>query len=188
MRDSKDAKAPTAPPTLDLTAGLPRPRLSKSALWEQHVDRVVRDAIGRGDFADLPGAGKPLDLSENPFAGEWGLAYKIVKDAGETLPWIALGREIDLDQQHLRASLDRMAERLRHLQNVGDGQTYQVEREKLRDRYLAEAAKLDRQLIDYSVQVPHWRFDRGRLPPHVAIRRFDEACPPWNAGGSDARA
>ncbi|MDF8265967.1 DnaJ family domain-containing protein [Luteipulveratus flavus] len=31
---------------------------------EGHIDRVIRDAQARGDFDNLPGAGKPLDLGD----------------------------------------------------------------------------------------------------------------------------
>jgi DnaJ family protein C protein 28 len=177
-RPDEPAAAEASRP-VELPPDLRRLRLSKTGQWERHLDRIVGDAIRRGDFADLPGAGKPLDLDDNPFVGEWGLAYKIVKDAGETLPWIALGNEVDADKARLRAQLARAADDLRALRERGDRPPHDAERERLRPLYLAAAARLDRKLADLTIQIPHWRFDRGRLPPHVANRRFDEACPPW---------
>jgi hypothetical protein len=35
------------------------------------VDQQVADAEQRGVFDDLPGAGKPLDLSDDDFTGKW---------------------------------------------------------------------------------------------------------------------
>lgn len=32
--------------------------------WESPVDRQIREARERGDFDNLPGAGKPLDLGD----------------------------------------------------------------------------------------------------------------------------
>lgn len=37
---------------------MPQPR------WESPVERQIREAQERGDFDDLPGAGKPLDLGD----------------------------------------------------------------------------------------------------------------------------
>ena len=37
---------------------MPQPR------WESPVDRAIREAQERGDFDNLPGAGKPLDLGD----------------------------------------------------------------------------------------------------------------------------
>ena len=39
-------------------------------------------------------------------------AYRVLKQAGETLPWIALGKQIDADTERLRGLLDVAAKRL----------------------------------------------------------------------------
>ena len=46
------------------------------------IEQIIRDAIERGEFSDLPGAGKPLDLSayfDTP--EELRLAYSVLKNA-----------------------------------------------------------------------------------------------------------
>ena len=56
----------------------------------------IREAIERGDFANVAGSGRPLDLGEeNPFAGDMEVAYRILRQAGGAPLWIELGREID---------------------------------------------------------------------------------------------
>jgi hypothetical protein len=87
----------------------------------------------------------------------------VLKLAGETLPWISLGRDIDAAQAHLRALL-RDAKNL-----TGD------ERARARERYLREAAALDKLLQEYAFVVPTRRLERGRLPPHIAAAQFDAA-------------
>jgi hypothetical protein len=94
---------------------------------------------------------------------EWGLAYHVLKLAGETLPWIALGRDIEAAQTRLAALL-RSAAPL-----VGP------ERARARDRYLREAAALDKLLVEYAFVVPSRQLERGRLPAHIAAARFDAA-------------
>src|SRR5262245_31977602 len=45
------------------------------------VERKLEEAARRGDFDRLPGAGEPLDLSENPYVpADWRLAFKILAD------------------------------------------------------------------------------------------------------------
>ena len=47
------------------------------------VDTIIEEAMSRGEFTDLPGAGKPLDLTayfNTP--EELRLAYSILKNAG----------------------------------------------------------------------------------------------------------
>ena len=91
------------------------------------------------------------------------MAYHVLKLAGETLPWIALGREIDALDTRLDAML-RDAPRLSG-----------AERARARERYLREAASLDKLLQEYAFLVPTRRLERGRLPPHIAAARWEAA-------------
>src|SRR5579864_2691961 len=97
------------------------------------VDEMIRDAEARGDFDNLPGKGKPLHIDQWA-GGEWGMAYHVLKQAGETLPWIALGRDIEQAQAHLHDTLARVP------------RIPPSELSRARERYLAEAATLDKLL------------------------------------------
>jgi Domain of unknown function (DUF1992) len=130
--------------------------------YENAVEKQIREAQERGDFDNLPGAGKPLNF-DSWGGGEWSMAFHVLKQAGETLPWISLGQDIDAQ----RAKLDRLLNDARPLRGG--------ERARARDRYLREAAVLDKLLEEYAFQVPTRTLDRGRLPPHVAARQFDDA-------------
>ncbi len=89
------------------------------------------------------------------------MAHHVLKLAGETLPWIALGRDIDAAQARLKAML-------RDATNLSGG-----ERQRARERYLREAAAVDKRLEEYAFLVPTRRLERGRLPPHIAAAQFD---------------
>ena len=57
-------------------------------------------------------------------------------------------------------------------------------RENWRERFLAEAAKVDRRIIEYNRALPdeiRW-LERPRLLPGDAQRRFEERCPPLSCG------
>jgi hypothetical protein len=45
--------------------------MSGQPKWESPVERQIREAQERGDFDDLPGAGKPLDLSDSGDPDWW---------------------------------------------------------------------------------------------------------------------
>jgi hypothetical protein len=74
------------------------------------VDAIIEEAMGRGEFDNLPGAGKPLDLSayfDTP--EEFRLAYSILKNANilpreaELLKEIAaLKEELDASSNEIR--------------------------------------------------------------------------------------
>src|SRR5438105_2844047 len=56
----------------------PRPLIrAQPGQWESLIDQIVREARERGAFDNLPGTGQPLPVDENPFAGEWELAFRL---------------------------------------------------------------------------------------------------------------
>lgn len=81
--------------------------------WEGHVERMIREARERGEFDNLPGAGKPLDLEENPHAGEWQSAFRMARNAGAAPLWVTLEGEIAAGQAALRELAQRTAVYLR---------------------------------------------------------------------------
>jgi hypothetical protein len=63
--------------------------------FQQLAEQRIQEAIKKGEFDDLPGKGKPLqleDLSHVP--EELRLAYKVLKNAGFLPPEVELLREI----------------------------------------------------------------------------------------------
>jgi hypothetical protein len=57
--------------------------------------RKILVAMVRGEFDDLPGKGKPLDLSDDPMVpDDLRVAYKILKNSGCLPPELELHKEI----------------------------------------------------------------------------------------------
>ena len=70
--------------------------------FDRIVEALIREAQERGEFDNLPGKGKPIDLTlyfETP--EEVRLAQSVLKNAGMTSPEVQLLREIaELRQVH----------------------------------------------------------------------------------------
>jgi Domain of unknown function (DUF1992) len=140
------------------------------AQWESAIEKQIREAQERGEFDNLPGQGKPLP--QEPWDGDWALAHHVLRQAGETLAWISLGRDIEAAQLKLQTlRCDAVT-----LRRAGPG--WREERSRARERYLREAAVLDQLLVEYAFVIPSRQLDRGRLPPQVAAAQFDAASPP----------
>jgi DnaJ-like protein len=133
----------------------------KLSEWESAIDKQIREAQERGDFDHLPGQGQPLPAE--PWEGDWALAHHVLRQSGETLPWISLGRDIEAAQTKLQALLRDAAT------------VPYAERARARERYLREAAALDKLLQEYAFVVPSRQLERGRLPAHIAAAQFDAA-------------
>jgi len=78
--------------------------------FHDYVEEIMQQAMERGEFDNLPGMGKPLNLDdENQFSGEKALAYRVLKNNNYAPPEIELLKEI----RHERASMEQKLERLR---------------------------------------------------------------------------
>ncbi|MDN5797235.1 MAG: DUF1992 domain-containing protein [Intrasporangium sp.] len=70
--------------------------MGRQPRWESPVERAIREAQERGDFDNLPGAGKPLDLHDANDPDWWVKRYAAREhlDLGGALPGaLALRKE-----------------------------------------------------------------------------------------------
>ncbi|GAA2630846.1 DUF1992 domain-containing protein [Streptomyces axinellae] len=54
--------------------------------FETWADRQIREAEERGEFADLPGAGKPLAAIDKPYTEQWWVERKMRDENLSCLP------------------------------------------------------------------------------------------------------
>ncbi len=77
------------------------------------AEQRIQDAMERGEFDNLPGAGKPLDLDTNPFVPtELRMAYKVLKNAGVVPQEVETHNEIR-SLEAMLVDMEDEAERLR---------------------------------------------------------------------------
>ncbi len=62
--------------------------------WETLIDRQIREAMADGQFDNLPHKGERLPNDDNPYAGELGLAFHVLGNAGVAPPWIEADKEV----------------------------------------------------------------------------------------------
>jgi hypothetical protein len=99
------------------------------------IDEQIKDAIQKGQFADLPGTGKPLKLDDDAHTPEnLRMAHKLMRDNAITPDWMAQGKELDAARDKLRDDMRK----------AGRGNA------ALRER----AAKLNSQILSYNLKVP----------------------------------
>ena len=73
-------------------------------VWALVAERKIREAMEEGAFENLEGAGKPLDLSENPFEDpSERMANRILRNNGLAPGWIEEAKELDAEFLRLRA-------------------------------------------------------------------------------------
>lgn len=126
-----------------------------------NIEDHIRKAIEEGQFDDLPGKGKPLQLDDNPHEDpEWRMAFRALKGSGFTLPWIEKRQELlealDIQRQALKRVCDWS-------KSHPDQVLAQTERQRAVNEFRSQMDKLDRQIRDFNLQAPHERFQLLRL-------------------------
>lgn len=78
-------------------------------LIDKLADKHIADAIDRGEFENLPGAGKPLELDDDSMVPEELRAgYRLLKNAGFLPPELKLRNEIASVEQLLAEVTDEL--------------------------------------------------------------------------------
>jgi hypothetical protein len=138
-------------------------RMEQKALW---VDLQVRRAIDRGDFDDLPGAGKPLRLPDR-HDPDWWVKSLIEREriTGIAPPAIGLRQE----DAELDAQLDREPNAEAVRRTVADFNRRVVEAR----RQLTGGPPVVTRTRDPEVEVERWRERResARAAAQEAVRR-----------------
>jgi len=88
------------------------------AALERLAEERIRDAIQRGEFDNLPGRGKPLNLEDDRhIPDDLRLAYKVLKNADCLPPELELKKEIRKAEELLSSMADE-GEKYRQLQKL----------------------------------------------------------------------
>lgn len=147
----KEGEQPAAPPV----AKPPR----SEAEWRDVVSQAIEDAMRQGEFDNLRGRGKPLNLERNPFTPEgYDLAYEIMKNNNLAPAWLdartEILREIERWRLRLRDLAGRLAAEAQRTaapqQRDAFAKRLQAQRESLR----AEVEALNRRIRDVNLQQP----------------------------------
>lgn len=124
------------------------------ALFESHVDRLIREATERGEFDNLPGAGKPLDLG-SPDDPDWWVKGKLRSeglDAAGALPEVvSLRKEAAAYPESLRDLCTEASVRA-----VLEDYNARVRADRLRPRD-PRLPSLVAPLVDVEAMVQRWR-------------------------------
>jgi DnaJ homologue, subfamily C, member 28, conserved domain len=79
--------------------------------WESLIERKVREAAASGSFDDLPGAGKPQDLTDDLLVPQdMRIVHRILKNGGYALPWMERRKELDRERERIHGELVRDAD------------------------------------------------------------------------------
>ena len=104
------------------------------------AEQRLQEAVSRGEFDDLPGQGRPLDLDDDPLVPEdLRAAYRILKNAGFVAPEVQALNQIAQLENLVNQGSEDAATRSKALRKLA------LLRTRIENRYYEKAvAKLGR--------------------------------------------
>ena len=141
-----------------------------------NIEEHIRKAMEEGKFDDLPGKGKPLSIDDNPHADpEWQLAFRMLKEAGYSLPWIEELKEIEANIEQMRQALRHAWDWCQQAQAAGQSaQFIHLEWDRAVNSFRDRLAALNKRIRDTNLEVPNSRFQRPLLNMERELKQFDE--------------
>ena len=130
--------------------------------WEGLVERQIREAMADGAFDALPHQGSPLPLEDDAAAGEWAMAYRMLRDAGAAPPWI----EADKEARRWLERRDELVARAAALMPGG------AERARRDLRHVVQEA--NRAIDRLNAEAPTAAQHRRRLDAEVEVAAFEK--------------
>lgn len=127
------------------------------------IDEILKDAIERGDFSNLPGEGKPFKLEDESHIPEHlRIAHRILRDNDLAPDWIMDGNEIveltDRTLRDIRAAVRRYR---RDLKAAALSMQPNINCQKVEDAWALRLAELHEQsatvnklVLTYNLKVP----------------------------------
>jgi DnaJ homolog subfamily C member 28 len=172
---------PPRPDRASTPGGKPDPT-ARLRRWRDHVEELLEEARERGEFDNLEGAGKPLQLEKNVYAGDKALAYSLLKNNQMAPPEIERGKEIDAElarAEAILASLRRQRDALRFRLGVGyasERRAYNVLRDKTEARYAEALRAINSKVLSLNILAPS-ALHRRTIDVEARMRAFAEEFP-----------
>jgi DnaJ family protein C protein 28 len=133
-------------------------------VWESLIDRKIREAMAAGEFDNLAGTGKPLDLSENPYEDpDWRTAHRLLRNAGFAPSWIEERKDIDAELEAARIILARHWTILINARGTKHEQSAGKRWPNAEAQFRHTVAALNRRIDAWNLKTPAVAFQRTRI-------------------------
>lgn len=146
------------------------------------IEEMIEEARERGDFENLPGTGKPLNLDDNSLAGEKAAGYRLLKSNGYAPPEIELLKEIRRESQRLEQIVVQLAAQGKALRKRrvppfdSERRAYNASVEKVLSAYETKLRDLNRKILTFNLTVPA-TMHLPMLEVEKLVQQAGESCP-----------
>jgi DnaJ family protein C protein 28 len=146
------------------------------------VEQRIQEAREEGKFDNLSGAGKPLQLEDNIWAGDKAMAYHVLKSNDVAPQELERGREIDRDLARAEEPIRLLRHRrdtltARRQLYTSDRRAYNILRTATERRYAEALRDLNSRILSLNIIAPP-ALHRRLLDVEACLAAFREEFPP----------
>jgi DnaJ family protein C protein 28 len=162
----------------------PQDQKQRSKRYRDYVEELIQQAQQRGEFDNLEGMGKPLNLETNSSAGDKSLAYSLLKSNGYAPVEIELANEIRHELERTEAPLTRIIHRGKVLRArrvppfPSERRAYNAAVEKVAEEYDKALRDLNRKILTLNLIAPP-ALHQPMLDVAARVQEFRESCSPF---------
>jgi DnaJ family protein C protein 28 len=150
--------------------------------YRDYVEELIQEAQERGEFSNLPGMGKPLNLEDDSYAGDNAMAYHLLKSNGFAPAEIELAKEIRTERERAEAKLAKIVHQGKVLRArrvppfASERRAFNVAVEKAAAEYEKTLRELNRKILTLNLTAPPI-MHQPLLAVEPLVRQFRESCP-----------
>lgn len=128
--------------------------------FDDYIGEKIREAEARGEFDNLQGTGKPLNLDSNAFVGDKAMGYSLLKSNGYAPKEIELAKEIRTEYERIEARIAKIRHQGRSLRTrrvspfPSEKRAYNALIEKTALEYEKVLRELNRKVLTLNLMVP----------------------------------
>lgn len=111
------------------------------------AEQRIQEAMERGEFENLQGMGRPLDLNDDLFVPEeLRMAYRLLRNNGYAPLWIEIRKELRMDEERLRRFQEQTRKRWHAMSSAERGIAQSWVRTMVQD--------LNSRILSYNLSAP----------------------------------
>lgn len=161
----------------------PKPSEDHGKKYRDYIEEQIHQAQERGEFDNLQGFGKPLNLDDNPYVGDNALGYRLLKSNGFAPPEIELAKEIRSETERAEAKLAKLRHQRQTLHTrrvppfASEKRIFNALVEKATAEYGRTLRDLNRKILTLNLIAPS-TMHQPMFEVEKLVQQFRESCPP----------
>ncbi len=150
--------------------------------YQDYVEELIQEAQQRGEFSNLPGMGKPLQLDDDTYAGDKAIGYHLLKSNGFAPAEVELANEIRKQRERAEAKLKRIVQQGQTLRSrrvlpfASEKRAFNTTVEKAASEYDRMLRELNRKILTLNLMAPT-AMHQTLFEVEPLVQQFRQACP-----------